>query len=719
MADTPSLADRLFALAAEVWPRRAPDDDADDGVLADVSSWATRALGEWVARRASGSGGLDVGVDRLAAVGHRIELASRVEAGTAPGLEVFFAVDGAEVGVGRTSDLPAAVCTFVPTAPGLFEITATLATTDDEPPPQTSAWLQVVDDAPTVVLDTRLLDGDLGLVAAAIAGLTTRGVALCWAELAEPGRVPDRRRQLVAAGLPPAAILAVAERAADFETLGVDFGLVNARLLVRRIRAGGVPLVAAVTEATATDGAAAVGLPALPLAELTARLAAGDALPELRAAAAEFCAARAAARGPDALHRRLDLMTATAAVDGHAVELELDNRRARAALLADLDGARRRIDLQFYILKPGRFARELSERLRARAAAGVEVRLVVDALYSGHDVLGRTNPVIAELTDVPGIAIVASDPVTLGGVDSVALKHRDHRKLVIIDDEIAYVTGRNGADEYYLGFDEVDIDDTTPHDAIPWLDAHARLRGPLVGELAALFAANWRRNGGAMSPDSERPAPAPAGSVRARVIQHDGLDDVAALASYDAMFAGARDRIIVVNDFPVIADLALRLCAAAQRGVVVDILTGSAVARRGDGSFFDGPRHRELFEYLVKRCYEALLAAGVRVWEVTAPPSPRHTARGGAIRPYVHAKVVVVDGAIASVGSANLDATASHWEREVNLILEDAAVARDLTARLDALLATAHRIDPDSADWRREAPRRALAARLWPERLYS
>jgi phosphatidylserine/phosphatidylglycerophosphate/cardiolipin synthase-like enzyme len=411
-------------------------------------------------------------------------------------------------------------------------------------------------------------------------------------------------------------------------------------------------------------------------------------------------------------------MTATTAAPGNAIDLELDNRAARAALFADLAAATSHIHLQFYILKPGRFAAELVELLRARGRAGVAVRLVVDALYGRHQALGRTNPVLAELIDQPGIEVVASDPITLGtGLDTVALKQRDHRKLAIIDGAIAYVTGRNGADEYYLGWDEVAIDDATPHDAIPWLDAHARVRGPLVAELERVFAANWRRNGGGPLPAT--PPARAIGDVTARVITHDGVDDARAMAAYDALFAGARRRLIVVNDFPVIADLALRLIAAAQRGVAVDIVTGSGLARRGDGTFFPGPRHREVFEYLVKHCYEALLAAGVRVWEVTAPPSPAHAATGGPIRPYVHAKVVVVDGAVASVGTANLDVTASHWEREVNLVIEDPAIAGALTSTLDDVIARAVRIDPDGPAWRREAARRALAARLWPDRLYS
>ncbi|MBK9030592.1 MAG: phosphatidylserine/phosphatidylglycerophosphate/cardiolipin synthase family protein [Myxococcales bacterium] len=720
-----SLTDRILDVVAELLPTRAggaPDDGDEDSALSELTSRAERALLGWAAERLRGRAGLERGLDRLAAAGRPLELSAQIDPGTPVGLEVAFFIDGAHVGSGRTSELGAAVCAVTAPAIGLHVIASELRADDGTVlvPAQPIAHLQVVGDGPVVVADARLLDDDVATVAAVVRALATYGVTVCWAELADVAGVAARHAQLADAGLPAAAVLALGARERDFATLGVDFGLVNAQLLVRRLRAAGVPLVAALTTTTTVDAPAAVGLLALTVPDLVARLATGAGLPELWAAAVAFVDARDDVTGPAALTRRLDLMTATRAVAGHAIEIELDNRAARAALFADLERATRSIHLQFYILKPGRFATELVERLRARGRAGVAVRLVVDALYAGHDLLGRTNPVVAELLDQPGIEIVASDPITLGGLDRVALKQRDHRKLAIIDGEVAYVTGRNGADEYYLGFDEVEIDDATPHDAIPWLDAHARVRGPLVAELQRVFVANWRRNGGPTLARADLGAPAPvAGDVLARVITHDGIDDARALASYDALFAGARARIVVVNDFPVIADLAMRLIAAAQRGVQVDVLTGNGLARRGDGTFFAGPRHRELFEYMVKHRYEPLLAAGVRVAEYAAPAWPTITATGGRIRPYVHAKVVVVDGCVASVGTANLDATASHWEREVNLVIESPTIAAALTAQLDELLAQAHTIDPTSAAWRREAPHRAVASRLWPDRLYS
>ena len=76
------------------------------------------------------------------------------------------------------------------------------------------------------------------------------------------------------------------------------------------------------------------------------------------------------------------------------------------------------------------------------------------------------------------------------------LKQREHRKLIIVDGELAFVSGRNAGDEYYTGFDEVPITDRTLHERIPWLDAHVELRGPLVKQASRAFAVAWARTRG-------------------------------------------------------------------------------------------------------------------------------------------------------------------------------------------------------------------------------
>ncbi len=94
-------------------------------------------------------------------------------------------------------------------------------------------------------------------------------------------------------------------------------------------------------------------------------------------------------------------------------------------------------------------------------------------------------------------------------------------------------------------------------------------------------------------------------------------------------------------------------------------------------------------------------------------------ARGGRIRPYVHAKVVSVDGVVASIGSANLDGTASYWESEANVVVQDEEFARGVEATLQEFIDESYRLDLDSAYWKSERAQRAVVSTLWPGTFYS
>ena len=177
--------------------------------------------------------------------------------------------------------------------------------------------------------------------------------------------------------------------------------------------------------------------------------------------------------------------------------------------------------------------------------------------------------------------------------------------------------------------------------------------------------------------------------------------------------------LYVVNAFPVFNRLRDTIARAVRRGVAVHLLTGCALTRRADGTFFAGGLHRELFEYMLKQRLEELLRVGVRVYEYVTLPTPNIVSLGGVVRPYVHAKMLAVDGVALSVGSANLDATASFWEREANIIIEGGKVPADAQLLLAELCARSHELDLESKTWRAEAAQRELVSRLWPTSLYS
>ncbi|MBK7977339.1 MAG: phosphatidylserine/phosphatidylglycerophosphate/cardiolipin synthase family protein [Deltaproteobacteria bacterium] len=704
-------------------PSEHPLDDAVRRVVEVVEQW--RGGRSWL-RFVQESGR-----DRIAALGFEVDLSVKVEALYRGGPDladrtVRFAVDGTVVGEARTDERGLAHFAYVPTQPGLHRVTYEVLSDKGRVlrplEPGEYGVLQVVTDQPVAAVDASLLLGAQGEALEPLRALARRGFQLCYVDLHDLDRTLDLRAIVEREELPRSATMVHPAEDLGFATLQVDFAPIFASSTLRRVRALGVPVVLAIVTPERVAAFEAVGgVTAVPWEEF-AELAANDAaLADLAARAAAMVRERDAARPEERFTRGLDLMTGSRVAEGNQVHVELDNRAAREAVFAALERAERSIHAQFYMLKEGRFAEQFAARLVVAARRGVHVRLVVDALYSGQELLGLQNPVAKSLSGEPDVEIIASDPITFAeGVDAVRLKQRDHRKLIVVDGRVAFVSGRNAGDEYYEGFEEVAILDATPQDRIPWLDAHLEVRGPLVAQVQRVFLENWRRNRGTevAEDDGVPPRLASLGTTRARVIHHDGLADANALLSYEAIIHGARPRG-GAQRFPGARDPAATMLRAVKRGVRIDFLTGCAIPRRADGTFFKGPIHRELFEYMTKRRFEPLIRGGVHVYEVQVSGLPLLVARGGAVRPYVHAKVITADGEVASVGSANLDATAAYWEREVNVVVEDAAVVGELEGRLLKLVATAVPLDLESEYWKRESGRRAITDTLWPDAMYS
>ena len=569
-----------------------------------------------------------------------------------------------------------------------------------------SPLLQVVGDRPLVAVDAELLFDDS--LASALQELTSDDYDVFYFDLADQDRTLAVRRAVAMAGAPLAAVVVHPRDGAEVRTLGVDFRPVFMTATLRRLAAAGAQIGAVVTRARA------------------ARLAAGRAdIPTFDPDALDSLAHALRSDGPrvvphapkrPSLADRLDRMTRTRSVSGNACHVETDNAQARRRLFDALENASSTIHMQSYLVRDGVFVDQLGARLIRAARRGVMIRLFVDG------VLGTSNTLVRGLAELPSVEVIYARLVaSREDIETLQLKRRNHRKIVVVDGRLAFVSGRNLADEYYTGFDEIAITDWTPHQRIPWFDAHVEVRGPLVQSVQDSFAASWTAAGGSTIPVDEASFPAlePAGSSRARLVLHEGVDDASAMLGYEAIIDGAQRHVYIVNDFPIVPSLQLAIRRALARGVGITILTGNGVARRGDGTFLEGPLYREAFEHMTKQRLEPLVRAGVRAVEYVPPPHPFVVCRGGTVRPYVHAKIMTADGEVASIGSANLDAAASYWEREANIVIEDAEVASRLEAELAHACETGHPIDPASADWRRESLLRELASQLWPESLYS
>ncbi|MGM0578551.1 MAG: phospholipase D-like domain-containing protein [Myxococcota bacterium] len=409
---------------------------------------------------------------------------------------------------------------------------------------------------------------------------------------------------------------------------------------------------------------------------------------------------------------RLDELTSSRVLPGNRVRVEVDNTAARRALLEAVAGARETVHLQSYIVRDDPVSREIEDALRVAAARGVRVRVLVDALYSLHGAFGAHNPLLARLETTPNVEVRAFR--RLEGFPSVAdLKQRNHRKLLVVDGVRGMLTGRNLAQEYYRGFEEVSLGPASDLHEVPWVDAGAILEGPAVRALEAAFLDDWVASGGDAFP---LPEAAEAGDVPVRVVLHRGMADTHTLDAYVALVRGARERITVVNTFPIQLAIQRALLQALERGVRVRLLFGNVRPLRGDGEPFPGSPGslRDLATSVVHGRIDTLVAAGAEAWEVVVDPQPSWNRALGPVRPHVHAKVLSVDGAICTVGSANLDVTAGYWEHEALVVVDDPAVTADLDAALERLVATSRRVDPSDAAWQERAARRAWISRHWP-----
>jgi phosphatidylserine/phosphatidylglycerophosphate/cardiolipin synthase-like enzyme len=500
------------------------------------------------------------------------------------------------------------------------------------------------------------------------------------------------RARLRKAGLPPRVIdaRAVLDEGAALD-VGEDLDAVRLARVATRMRAAGFPVGAIIHHGGLAPST--IGFAVLRAEDVASNLAVQPPSTEA-----------------PSLGRRLEATTGASLIAGNRVEIELDNGRARRWLLDGIAAARRRVHLQIYMALDDDVGSAVEAALAEAGARGVKVRVVVDSLHGLHGSLGLRNPVLERLGGRAGVELRVLAPIT-APPSLQDLKQRDHRKLAVIDGEVALVGGRNLSHEYYTGFDEMRLTALSRWREVPWLDAGARVEGPAVAELDRSFLDAWTAAAG---PAFDIAEPGTAGTVAARVVVHHGLRDARTLDAYVAMIDTAESHVYTVNGFPLILEIQHALLRALRRGVRVRTLFGNLTPTH-HGMPFKGPwaTARTEATQLVHSRMDDLVAAGAEAYEFVVPEQPLWERGLGAIHPHVHAKVMSVDRRMCSVGSANLDITAGYWETELVLIVEDPATAATLESLIDRLLSQSRRVDRDDPAWQRLAMRRGWMRR-WP-----
>ncbi|WP_024327184.1 cardiolipin synthase [Thioalkalivibrio sp. AKL19] len=341
---------------------------------------------------------------------------------------------------------------------------------------------------------------------------------------------------------------------------------------------------------------------------------------------------------------------------GNAIEPLFDGDRTYARMLDAIDAARHSITLATYIFDYDRVGERFVAHLQQAQDRGVQVRILIDAIgarYSRRNTLRQLRRA--------GIPAAAFMPVHLPR-SLAAFNLRNHRKMLVIDGTRAFTGGMN----IRRGHSHTDPGPRPIH------DLHFELRGPACSQLQRVFAEDWLFATGERL-DGPRWFPENTESAGARACRGlpDGPDEDFEVLNFtlQSALAEARERVTIVTPY-FLPDVALTgaLKAAALRGVRVDILIPARSNLR-------------LVEWASRPQQAELLERGCRLW-LTPPP-------------FNHAKLMLVDGEWALVGSANWDPRSLRLNFEFNLECLDAGLGGELATWADHLREQSHPLTLD------------------------
>ncbi len=321
-------------------------------------------------------------------------------------------------------------------------------------------------------------------------------------------------------------------------------------------------------------------------------------------------------------------------------------------MLAAIDAAQMHVLLEMYLVSSGRVAGRFIEALTRARARGVRCCVVFDD-FGALGLSGSDRWWLAEA----GVELRFFNP--LRWRDRLHNFRRDHRKLLAVDGQLAFVGGAGLADEF-AGPDA-------------WRELMVEIRGPVVADWQRAFAGTWRRLGPELAlPDP--PVVPIAGGALGRLALSEARQHSVLASGVVRRIDAARTRAWVVSAYFVPSRRFRKaLRRAARRGVDVRLLMPSART--------DHPWVRQA----ARRFYAKMLRNGVRVFEY----QPR----------VLHAKMIVCDDWV-SIGSSNLDRWSFKWNLEANQEIADARVADAAAALFSADLTLSS----------------ALSRRHWPQR---
>jgi cardiolipin synthase len=345
-----------------------------------------------------------------------------------------------------------------------------------------------------------------------------------------------------------------------------------------------------------------------------------------------------------ALARLAESMLGAVPLAGNRLQLLENAYAAFPVLIADIDNATRSCFLEFYIWSVGGLADELGAALVRAAQRGVDCRVLVDALGSGAFLKSRQCRELRQ----GRVRVEAALRFGLLRLVIVRPDLRMHRKIGIIDNKLAYTGSMNVADPRLF---------KQKAGVGQWVDALARLEGPVVAALAEVFREDWFLETEELvelaAPGDAGDAPLNPGTAAIQVMPTGPGDQVEAIEQVVLMaIYAARQEIVLTTPYFIPSEsLLTALLSAAGRGVKVTLIVPAKIDSR--------------LVHFASRAFQVdLLKAGVQV----------ALFQGGLL----HTKSITVDGAFSLFGSLNLDPRSFRLDLEITMTVYDAAFTQAL-----------------------------------------
>ena len=330
----------------------------------------------------------------------------------------------------------------------------------------------------------------------------------------------------------------------------------------------------------------------------------------------------------------------------------LNSDSAIDTLVQDIQQAGEHIHISFYIWLDDGNGGKVADAVAAAARRGVRCRVMVDALGSRAFIRSKRWTQLRQA----GVSLVATlnDIPRLGHLAVGRIDLRNHRKLVVIDNSIAYCGSQNCADPAFR----------IKAKYAPWIDIFFRCEGPVARQAQYLFLCTWIAETGEPLEGLAAAEPAPQCFEPGSVAQMYGTGPTTPGNAMSDSFVGAiyaaHRELVITTPYFVPDEAVLRaLCAAPRRGAATTII----FPKRNDSW---------LVANSSRSCYADLLSNGVNVYEYPLG--------------LLHAKSITVDGRIALVGSANMDRRSMQLNFENNMLVADEAGVAAVPARQQGYL---------------------------------